>query len=78
MSVSHLLEAHARLEKAVANLELQLTLLEDRLAEHQSSPAPVDQALVERHKSLKQDVAAVIAELDTMLGRPAQTGQDHG
>lgn len=78
MSVGPLLEARARLEQAIAGLELQLARLEARVADHRSAPPPVDQALVARHESLKCDVAAVIAELDDMLGRPAQTGQDHG
>ena len=76
MSEGPIQQARAALTAALAGLEGRLTELDHALTIHLAAPPPVDEALVARHDALKSEVAAVIAELDTMVG-PAP-GPAHG
>lgn len=60
--------AGERLNQAIARLEQSLAALDSRLNHHLAAPPPIDSALVARHEALKSEVAAVIAELDDMVG----------
>jgi hypothetical protein len=65
--------AQERLTQALSRLDQQLADLTFRLDQHLAAPPPVDDALVARHDALKSEVAAVIAELDSMVGTAADS-----
>ncbi|QJQ32892.1 hypothetical protein GV829_10930 [Sphingomonas lacunae] len=78
MNDGSFLDARTRLETALSRLEQQFALLDARLQAHLAAPPPADANLLARHDALKADVASVIAELDEMLGSPAEMNLHHG
>lgn len=76
--------AEQRLNQALARLDQSLSTLESTLDQHLAEPPPTDTALVARHEALKTEVAAVIAELDDMVGAApgklaaTERAADHG